>query len=725
MKKILTILGAITLTASTSLSVVACGNTKTPPIPPTDEAISEFKTELNNIWSTVYNQNSAKFVRKIEASGDKQNYQLFNYNYLNQQYGGEGNESFDLFKNNSAQAMFVKDLNILFSEEEFASLIQSNLATGKDSIKFRNIYMGSAQATLGDFKISEVDDFSLQRTEYTNVNTSTKELMYSINVTVTKDMYYKNTQGNTEVHQTNKIPLKLLIGKEGQVLTFIEKVVNELPKQMIKNGDTNFSSSKIKALIPDFKTYTNSFDLSLHPFINDVRYKNQLSQNIEKINNEELKYQISYGNTIADHSDIKVMSEMLQNNTETNHGFETKTLYDLQRNPLANSLILKKTETEALTEKQALPMINEIIGDVSEAIVTHEQALKSFLSLYSVDSNLKDFLVQTSYSFGYFRLQNIYIELDQTTKLELPTMVIPWTYENDANLVGKEEALGKSIYQALKIVNNNVLKANSELVTNESWHEGNSYSDLRANIFTISDEIGKNLKNSFKRTWEDIEAASNPLFEYWNVLFTKDMFNFDPTTGVNTFHLVGSENSANTNNLVTNNELYDFNLFSAKIEGISGHDKREGTLTPTDSFKATDQEGLASPSLFVRGGWPAEPARHTSVLTLNQYHKENMKLPYSVNYKFNLGWMNFDLFLPFDRGIWLENFNKNNSRTWDGKEYWELSNDKSLFADSRDPNKFDWNLANPYKQLASVSESKDSGVYGLKSIPLLFFKNKD
>lgn len=171
-------------------------------------------------------------------------------------------------------------------------------------------------------------------------------------------MYYKNIQGLTEVYTTSEIPLKLLIGREGTTLTFVEKIVIELPKMMINKGNSNFTSSNIKTTMPNFKTYTSSFDSILYDLLNSKSFQNLITKDIEEINNNEFKYtKLDFGSKIADQSGIKVVSEMIQNNTETKQQLETKTLYDLQRNPLANSLILKKIQTKTLEEYEAFPML--------------------------------------------------------------------------------------------------------------------------------------------------------------------------------------------------------------------------------------------------------------------------------------------------------------------------------------------------------------------------------
>lgn len=92
--------------------------------------------------------------------------------------------------------MFIDDLKILFPKEEFVDLIQKNIATGENAVKYRNIYMGSADTTLGAFKISEVEDFELNRTYYISETTGMRELIYSINTTISMYVLQKYTRIN-------------------------------------------------------------------------------------------------------------------------------------------------------------------------------------------------------------------------------------------------------------------------------------------------------------------------------------------------------------------------------------------------------------------------------------------------------------------------------------------------------------------------------------------------
>ncbi|WP_036268841.1 lipoprotein [Mesoplasma seiffertii] len=731
MKKILTILGAITLTASTGLTVVACGTTKTPSIPPTDESIREYKTELNNIWNTVYNQNADKFVREIKTSGDYENYSLFNFNYLNEKYAGENNKIFDLFDNidnKDNKSMMISDLDLIFPKQEFASLIQSNLATGANAVKYRNIYMGSPEATLGNFKVSENEDFTLTRVHAKNTVTGTKELIYSINVTVSKDMYYKNIQGITEFYGTVQIPLKLLIGREGKTINFIDKVSTSLPKTMINNGSSSFTSTDIKKLIPNFKTYTGSLDVSLNTLLNTEDFQNNISRNIEEINKDEFDYKLSYGSKIADPAGIKVISEMLQNNTETKQQLETKTMYDLQRNPLANSLILKKTETDVLEEKPAISMIEEVVVDANEKITDYEDKLRVLLDLYISNKDLKEALILSSYSFGYFRLQNIFVDLDDDTKIEFPTIVVPWTYQNDVLRNGrrsnKKEGWLYSIYEAFKIVNNDVMRTNSKLVTS---NDNNPLGEV-GSIFSLSTDAVKNLKESFLRPWTSILSdVSNSSFKDWN---SKDnggatnfrIWNHDLATGAISLDLIGNDKSTNRDNIIAKNSLYDFDSFSAKIESIQGEDKRQNTLTPTDTSRTSD--GLDAYRMMVtKTRYNSSHANFAMNNTSSIYipYKTNDIIPSINNYQINLGWMNFNLFLPFDDGEWFDNFVENSDKTWRGEQYINLSKEKNLFADSTNNNHFNWTAENPYK--FDRTSSANAGIYQLANRPLFWFPN--
>ncbi|WP_027062990.1 hypothetical protein [Mesoplasma seiffertii] len=696
MKNFLSVLGAVMLTTSTGLTVIACSNSETISIPTSEETISEYKTELNNIWNTVYNQNTSKFVRKIYNEEDTENYNLFNFNYLKTHFSGSENASFNLSNDLISQTLFLRDLAILFPEDQFAKEIQSNLATGKNSVKYRNTYMGSTKATLGDFKILENSDFSLTRTNYKNLETGATELIFTINVTISRQMHYKNPQGLVEMHNVNQIPLSILIGKDGKALSIIQKVITELPKQIFANGESQFKASTFKNLYSDFKAYTKAFDLSLYDYLNSPTYKKLITKNIEILNNQENQYKLVLGDIVASAAEIKVLSEMIQNNTKENQAnLETKILYDLQRNPLANSLILKKTETEVLKKDYALEMLQEIVPELDFKIDEYEENLSEFLRANIPQESIND-LIETTYSYGFFRLQNIYLEFDEHSKLELPSLTIPWTYENDIVETNKKEAWLLSIYEALKIVNENVLRANSIIPTSSA-----------PNIFAESTLINENLKASFNKPWSEIVNDTGVSSKNWNIE-DDNIFDFDEGKSLITSKLV----SEKSRQKIANNMQYDFDSFSADMLNTYSVDQEVNRLEyPLDY--------LSHLQLNVFGSNYQSNNTFELPNTSNYWVKASEYPTTYLTYKFSLSWINFSISLPFDEGYrFYDTYEP--EKVWSGEKYWELSNDRSLFADSTDSEKFDWEYPNRYK-LSSYNES--GSIYAIPAFIMFTIKN--
>ncbi|WP_027047945.1 lipoprotein [Mesoplasma syrphidae] len=674
MKKLLTILGAVTLTATAGLSVVACGqkkdDAKLPPI--SNELIKEFQDELNKLWNDVYNQNAEKFVRKIGEEGDQENYQLFNLNYLNSQYEHiPGTRTFDLHEDKSNAEKFVYDLNKLFPKNQFADKIQKTLATGKNAVKYRNLYMGSPDSTLGDFKIAQDKPFNVIKTEYKE--NQEQEKLYSIEATVAKNMYHKDSEGQKSVFQTVEIPLNIIIGKDGVAITLVEKIARNLPKNLFSEKGSQFGTSRMKRSDANFKTYDDDLELGLSNQVNSNEFKNTIIKEIESINNNESQYNIKFGPKISEEKQISITSTMLRNDNKKQ--VETKRMFDLQRNPLANSLILKKADTKVLKEEDASVMLQEVIKDLDQNIDEHENDLNTFLDLY-LDKNVnRESIVNKTYSFGNFRLNNVFINIeDNEVSLELPTMVIPWTYRNDSySDLDKKDSWLVSLYNALNIVNKKVMAVNTNYFTERE--------NVSRGMFAISKEALSEIRNSFSIEWNEILERTE---KDKNSSYSKRVYNpkwpeiFKVRDNITWVDLARSGK-----NYITDECNFDFSSFSAKIETVLGIDKSLGEV---GNHSTTGASLTSYGSKYPKENW----RNQTSYAIGNGQTIVNA----SSSYIFNIGLINFRLFIPIDQGKGFDILSAATDDNWSGKQYFDLSNDRKLFSPTEA--EFDWNASNPY-----------------------------
>ncbi|AUF83706.1 hypothetical protein CXP39_02765 [Mesoplasma syrphidae] len=681
MKKLLTILGAVTLTATAGLSVVACGTTE-PKVPPSvAEVVKEYENELNKIWSGVYNANAHKFVRQIGEGGDKENYQLFNLNYLESEYGNRKEGSFNLHDDQKNIEMFSNDLSKLFPKEQFESMIQDNIATGENAIKYRNIYMGSPQSTLGEFKISTDKGFVLTKTAY--VEGEKNEKLYSIQSTITKDMYHKDSEGQKVLFQTMEIPMNIIIGKDGPTISLIEKIVSNLPKRLFSEKGSQFASSIIKQTDSAFKTYDDELQLKLANYINSEVFKNTIDKEVADLNNNESIYKLEFGTKISEESQVAMTSTMLRNDNK--RAVQTKRMFDLQRNPLANSLILKKADTKVLEEKDASMMLQEIIKDLDKSVSLHDQDLTNFLGLYVQDQKAKEKMIQQTHSFGNFRLNNINLEMNNSGKtIELPTMVIPWTYRNDKyNDLNKKDLWLNSLYNSLKVINEKVMATRADYYNNKENEEV-----VEKGMFAVSEKTLSEIRNSFSIEWSEIlertEKDRNSSFSE-NVYTPKMPKIFKVRDNVTWVDLARSGK-----NYITDESSFDFSSFSAKIETVLGIDKNLGNVGSHASGATLESQGskysknpIKNNKAFYRVG---DSQSYSNV---------------SSSYIFNIGLINFRMYLPLDLGKAFDTLSATKNDNWDGKQYFDLSNDKSLFTKTEAD--FDWNAVNPYAVLESSS----------------------
>uniref|UniRef100_UPI000562C508 hypothetical protein n=1 Tax=Mesoplasma syrphidae TaxID=225999 RepID=UPI000562C508 len=462
------------------------------------------------------------------------------------------------------------------------------------------------------------------------------------------------------------------------------KIVSNLPKRLFSEKGSQFASSIIKQTDSAFKTYDDELQLKLANYINSEVFKNTIDKEVADLNNNESIYKLEFGTKISEESQVAMTSTMLRNDNK--RAVQTKRMFDLQRNPLANSLILKKADTKVLEEKDASMMLQEIIKDLDKSVSLHDQDLTNFLGLYVQDQKAKEKMIQQTHSFGNFRLNNINLEMNNSEKtIELPTMVIPWTYRNDKyNDLNKKDLWLNSLYNSLKVINEKVMATRADYYNNKENEEV-----VQKGMFAVSEKTLSEIRNSFSIEWSEIlertEKNRNSSFPE-NVYTPKMPKIFKVRDNVTWVDLARSGK-----NYITDESSFDFSSFSAKIETVLGIDKSFGEAGDHSSTGATlESQGskysknpIKNNKAFYRVG---DSQSYSNV---------------SSSYIFNIGLINFRMYLPLDLGKAFDTLSATKNDNWDGKQYFDLSNDKSLFTKTEAD--FDWNAVNPYAVLESSS----------------------
>ncbi|AUF83714.1 hypothetical protein CXP39_02805 [Mesoplasma syrphidae] len=507
MKKLLTILGAIGLTATAGLSVIACskdkneGNEIDPPVEETiEEIIKAFQEDLNKITTKVYNlaENQSKFTRIIKDGEDQGTYNFFNFNYLSNNFKNESNESEKVFNlrndGKESEVLMLKDLVQLFTQQQFAEEIRLTLETGDNATRYRNIYMGSVDATLGGFKIAQDKDFKLTNSIIKD------EQIYTIEMNISRDMYFKDAEGTKTAYQTYEMPLKIVIGQEGVIMNLIEEVTTKLPTMLYNNKETNNKVSTqlkyddLKEISSNFKSYGN-LNESIAKFINTDVFKEDLKKSIEEILTEEFPSQINFKGDIVTSESVKTSATLFEGGTFK----QSKFWVDMGNNAMINSLFLKAKETKALDKNVAITELKKTIIDFDKNFGNFDNKAREFLKAVVPNTSEANEIVEQIYTYGNFALSNIEILINDGTNsdvaLPIPTIQIPWTFSNTISeeFTDKGDAFLASLYEAILVLNEKSLQANADA------------SSRAERLFDLEDSFKENIRNnSFGVSWQEI-----------------------------------------------------------------------------------------------------------------------------------------------------------------------------------------------------------------------------
>ncbi|WP_036268849.1 lipoprotein [Mesoplasma seiffertii] len=468
MKKLLTLLGALSLITTAGTTAVACGK-KNVVKPPTnenyEETLKDFKNDLNKLTAEIYSlsENQAKFTRAVPETGDSSSYNLFNLDFLLENYENDSEKDFswDLSEQNSnidAQALMTNDLNKLFTQLQFEKAIYDAFETGENAIKYRNIYLGNAAATLGEFQIVATSPFVLKNTKIDG------QEIYSIELTVTKKMYFNDNNNVKTSFSTNQLPIKIVVGEEGAVLSLITNVVQNLPKELY-NTETNSTKLKLsdfRKTNPNFKSY-GILDHGIAKYINSAEFKDVLETSIKNQISTAFTANVEFGDEIVNQDEVSVQKALFDNIGLN----QIKWWADISNNALLNSFLLKRSDTKAIEKDLVIKEIKNSTHDYEALLEAFDSSLEKFLNEIPVAETQTEEIISQTYNYGTFVLSNIKIKInsgEEIKELPIPTITVPWTYTNDLAPENstKEDAFFAEIYDSILIANNYMLQINND-----------------------------------------------------------------------------------------------------------------------------------------------------------------------------------------------------------------------------------------------------------------------
>ncbi|PPE06105.1 lipoprotein [Williamsoniiplasma lucivorax] len=523
MKKLLSLLSIFSLTAISGLTVIACNkNTNQEPGPGkpiiTDEQINEYKTELDKVLINTFldpvTQGKATHIIKPgipEIPGTT----IFNFEALQKQFpidNNNDNKVQTLWKageaSNPAVESMKKDLQQILHEDRFKDHYHQQTQTGDNFDKYKDMVINSWQDTFNGFVIQ--DNLTLKGQQFLSkpeTKDVKREVMYTFNFNLAIDVNYFNADKIKTPYTTNPIPVTLTIGEEGAVIQIIQDLAISLPSELLVNREqtAQFKFEKLKTTEDHFKNY-GDLQKPIANYINedDGVFEKNLKNSIERITKGKVPAaKVKFGSEITTEKDVKVSDILFGTGNDYR---QVKLLNDFANNGLANSLLLKPKEQAAMDKRQAMDLINK---NVFKSVInpkSYDEKLSKFLTTYIKDEASLKKVVDEVYTYGTFSLKNITIQIPEQDspvpiEVELPTLLIPWTYANDDTSGGntytsKIDAFLSSLYDSIKFVNQHLWSVN----TGEK---------VKETLFAMGPEATQDYKDYYhkvtKKPWEQVK----------------------------------------------------------------------------------------------------------------------------------------------------------------------------------------------------------------------------
>ncbi|WP_342259121.1 lipoprotein [Spiroplasma endosymbiont of Dioctria linearis] len=300
MKKLLGILSALGLVATSSLGVVACGTNENVVDQSLDEVIKEFQKEINDIVNNHISENNKNFF--IVDSDNNRKMKFFTKQKF-ESYMGELklNKADDSIRND-----IIEDFNNMFKVDELKEKINNLQKLEKYSIILNNI--GSV---FKDITLSSNDKIYLESREPSTskgVWFGITKFEFSISVN------FKNKSSQLEEYKISDVSRTISLTDNEKVGGDIQEFYNEIGQTFIKSEISRISSNK---LILKDKTYLENVDNEILTLLNNDSFSREFIQLVQKefeINVsisskdsfENLKTDISYRENAIDLDDKSI-----------------------------------------------------------------------------------------------------------------------------------------------------------------------------------------------------------------------------------------------------------------------------------------------------------------------------------------------------------------------------------------------------------------------------------
>ncbi len=396
MKRLLALLSSFALVATTTLSVIACGDKKIDPERDIDEVISNFKKEVNQIIQSHIEEKTQSFFL---TEGEKTaNFDFFNKKAMESFVGNAGIEH----PNEEIRKYIISDFNNIFA----TSILKTKIDSLKNKEEY-SIILGSVQSVFKDLILSSNDKIEIK----SKMSSSTEEKIWfgSIRVEYSIIVNYMNKNQQLEEYKVSDITSVVSLTDSEEIAGNIQTMYSEIAETFIKD---DISKIYLDKLTLKNKTYLNDINSELLNYLNTNDYKLSVQNWIKN------KFKVNVG--VNQMIDLKMISSYRSEsiNLDDNKSGDADRYYNLLQYIVNFSGYQENTEkllsnTQMEMENLMLKSIRNNLDNISHGLSNKSEVENIINGAFKMN---KITLTNLTYKISqdeYIDIPNLYLNLVQ------------------------------------------------------------------------------------------------------------------------------------------------------------------------------------------------------------------------------------------------------------------------------------------------------------------------
>ncbi len=405
MKKLLALLSSFALVATTTLSVIACGDKKIDPEREIDEVISNFKKEVNQIIQSHIEEKTQSFFL---TEGEKTaNFNFFNKKAIENFVGNTGIKH----PNEEIRKYIINDFNNIFA----TSILKTKIDSLKNKEEY-SIILGSVQSVFKDLVLSSNDKIEIK----SKMSSSTEEKIWfgSIRVEYSIIVNYMNKNQQLEEYKVSDITSVVSLTDSEEVAGNIQTMYSEIAETFIKD---DISKIYLDKLTLKNKTYLNDINSELLNYLNTNDYKLSVQNWIKN------KFKVNVG--INQIIDLRVNSTYRSETISLN--YENKDEEQQYYNILSAIVYSNSKSIEKILSDNQIEMDNKMSNSIKNNLENISKGLSN--------NNEVESLISGAFKMNKITLTSLTYKISQDEYIDIPNLYLNLAQFKDKNTLTRDK----------------------------------------------------------------------------------------------------------------------------------------------------------------------------------------------------------------------------------------------------------------------------------------------